>query len=197
MDHVFTGIMRYTSSVQVLSTPSDIKLGTAGPAIIALRGTGDSGELAVRMNDPGRSKGGQVLLKCARSSRSAFRLEDGTLLTQGDWCLVACDGMAWYNIQVGRAMKQVFIGEIEPGEILDFKVEVHDVRVEASNPIIVGAESSHSGLLWTEPLTVINRKVGEGFEISGRVKNPLDTLGRPLGARITLKANYQLGEPCL
>lgn len=190
MDHIFTGIMRYTDSVQVLSTPSDIKLGTAGPAIIALRGTGDGGELTVKMNDPGRSKGGQVLLKCARSSRSAFRLEDGTLITQGDWCLVACDGKAWYNIQVGRAMKRVVIGEIEPGELLDFNVKVPDVRVEESNPIIVGAEANHSGLLWTEPLTVVNRKVGEGFKISGRVKNTFDV-------GITLKANYQLGEPCL
>jgi hypothetical protein len=196
MDQVFTGIMRYTSSFQVLSTPNDVQLGTAGPAIIALRGVGDATEIKVKMKEPGQSKGGNILFKCARSSSSAFRLEDGTLLSQGDWCLVACDGMAWYNIQVGRAMRRVVIGEIEPGEILDFKVEVHDVRVEASNPIIVGAESSHSGLLWTEPLTVINRKVGEGFEISGRVKNSLDTLGRPLGARIILKANYQLGESC-
>lgn len=187
MDHVFTGVMRHTKSVEVLSTPSSISLGTAGPAVIALRGTGTPGEeISVKMPAPERSAGGQLWIRCARSSQNPFRLENGTVLLPGDLTLVACDGTAWYEISTQYTPKSVALGTVAPGQVSEISETIKDARIngESNQPVFVSTETD-GHLQWTEPTAVTGRAPGR-FEISCRVKNSGE---KP----ITIVAHYKIG----
>jgi hypothetical protein len=183
MDHVFNGVMRYQGSVEVISTSINFELPSAGPAIFALRGTGASGTLDVKMPDPSRSKGGQLVLKCARSSSCSFRLEDGIFLRPGDTVLVACDGHAWYDFMDLRVAQSAIIGRVKPGEEIELYHEVKD-PVASGRSIFISPESS-SKVQWVEPLTLAGRREG-GFILAARVKNT--------GAEeAVLTAHYRVG----
>lgn len=185
MDHVFNGIMRYQGAVEVISTNGDsIEIPSAGPAVYALRGTGEPGTVEVKMPAPSRSRGGQLVLKCARSSTRSFQVEGGgPLIRPGDTLLLACDGQAWYDFMELRVAQSVVIGRVQPGEEIELLREVKDA-VADGRPIFISAESSGK-VQWIEGLSIMGRGAGS-FVVAARVKNT--------GEReAVLTAHYRIG----
>ena len=183
MDHVFNGIMRYQGSVEVISTNVPIELPSAGPAIYALRGTDGPGTIEIKMPDPSRARGGQLVLKCARSSTKSFQIKDGPVIRPGDTLLLACDGQAWYDFIELRVAQSVVIGRVQPGEDLELSYEVKDAAADG-RPVFISAESS-SRVQWTEALCVVGRKPG-AFALAARVKNTS-------AEEVVLTAHYRIG----
>jgi hypothetical protein len=183
MDHVFNGIMRYQGAVEVISTNVSIALPSAGPAVLALRGTDGPGTVEVKMPDPARSRGGQLVLKCARSSTKSFQCEGGPLIRPGDTLLLACDGQAWYDFMELRVAQSAVIGRVKPGEELELSHEVKDA-VADGRAVFVTAESSER-VQWTEALAIAGRKPGS-FILRARVKNTSEM-------EAVLTAHYRIG----
>ena len=184
MDQVFSGVMRLLGAVEVISTNNgSITLPSAGPAVYALRGTDGPGTVEVKMPDPARSRGGQLLLKCARSSTRSFQIEGGPLLRPGDTILLACDGHAWYDFMELRMAQSAVIGRVKPGEELELTHEVKDA-VADGRAVFVTAESS-ARVQWIEPLAITGRRAG-AFLLSARVKNTGEL-------EAVLTAHYKIG----
>lgn len=174
MEQVMGGIMRFLGSVKVQSIGNNIKLGTAGPAVIALRNTGTQ-PVEVELTDPSRSAGGQLVIKCARSSRAPIAVEGLAHLTPGDSTLVACDGLAWYEISTERKRHQGSVKfSIEPGQTVDIEEHISAPWLADTHTLTLTLTVLHrtaQGLLCALPPTVAGRVDGQGFAVNARLKN--------------------------
>jgi hypothetical protein len=182
VEQVWGGITRNIGSVRVESTPSDIALGTAGPAIIALRNTHPGGA-SIQATLPTLKAGGQLVLKCARSSSGPVQVEDLATLWPGDAALFACDGGAWYEIwtqHVGRSGTETFDLSTKTGKLL---AEVQAPWI-GDEPVHLTLEAEDTaGLTVTMSPTVVARTPGAGFSIEFRVK-------RTSNAPVTYKVHW-------
>lgn len=169
VEQVWGGVTRCIGSVRVESAPNNITLATAGPAVIALRNIHPQGEM-IEAALPSPKAGGQLTLKCARSSQGPVQVEDLAVLYPGDAALFACDGSAWYEIsthRAGRSGTEVFDLSAKSGKLL---ADVHAPWLR-DEPVHLTLEAeSTAGLTVTMPPTVIARTPGAGFSIEFRVK---------------------------
>tara|TARA_Y100000389_G_scaffold177696_1_gene190211 strand:- start:1284 stop:1853 length:570 start_codon:yes stop_codon:yes gene_type:complete len=174
MEQVMGGIMRFLGSVKVQSISSHIKLGTAGPAVISLRNTSTQ-SVEVELPDPSRSAGGQLVIKCATSSEAPVAVEGLAYLSPGDSTLIACDGLAWYEISTERRKRQGSLKfSIEPGQVRDIEQRIVAPWLADTHTLILTLSVFHKaaqGLLCALPPTVAGRVDGQGFSINARLKN--------------------------
>ncbi len=185
MEQVMGGIMRFLGSVKVQSINSNIKLGTAGPAVVALRNTATQ-PVEVELPEPSRSAGGQLVIKCARSSKSPLAVEGLAYLTPGDSTLVACDGLAWYEISFERLRHQGSVKfSIEPGQTADIEEYIAAPWLADPHALALTLSVFHKsaqGLLCALPPTIASRIEGQGFTVNARLKNSTE---EPLFGSIT------------
>ena len=174
MEQVMGGIMRFLGSVKVQSINGNIKLGTAGPAVVALRNTATQ-PVEVELPEPSRSAGGQLVIKCAPSSKAPIAVEGLAYLPPGDSSLVACDGLAWYEISTERKDHQGSVKfSIEPGQTLDIEKHIAAPWLADTHTITLTPTVLHKtaqGLLCALPPTVAGRVDGQGFVVNARLKN--------------------------
>ncbi len=177
MEQVMGGIMRFLGSVKVQSISSHIKLGTAGPAVIALRNT-STHPVEVELPEPSRSAGGQLVVKCATSSKKHVAVGALAWLSPGDSTLIACDGLAWYEISTERKKRQGSLKfSIEPGQTVDLGYLIDAPWLTDTHTITLTLSVLHrtaQGLLCALPPTVAGQVDGQGFSVNARLKNSTD-----------------------